>query len=216
MSQVFHKATNTISKVTLGGLVVAVAGCLWLVLAVQRSSWASGEDVIVVQPIQFSHERHVAGNGIDCRYCHGSVEVSAFAGLPPTQTCMNCHTQVFAHAAYLEPVRQSWGSDRPLAWRRVYDLPDHVFFNHSAHVANGVGCTTCHGAVDRMPLIRQAVPLHMEWCLDCHSRPERYLRPRDRVFDVGYAPPPDQETLGRALMSAYGVRRLTDCHTCHR
>jgi hypothetical protein len=216
MPQVFHKATNTISKVTLGALVIVASGFLWLILAVQRSSWASSQDVIVVQPIQFSHERHVSGNGLDWRYCHASVEVAAFAGLPPTQTCMNCHTQVFSDAEYLEPVRESWRSGLPLAWRRVYDLPDHVFFNHGAHVTHGVGCTTCHGAVDRMPLVRQAVPLHMEWCLDCHRRPEAYLRPRDFVFSTTYVPPPDQEALGLELVASYGVRRLTDCYTCHR
>ena len=216
MPHVFGPAATTIGRTILGtvaGLAVLTVGVL---LALQRSSWITGEDVVVDQPIQFSHERHVAGNGIDCRYCHVSVERSSFAGIPPTRTCINCHSQVFAEAEYLEPVRASWRTGAPLVWQRVHDLPDHVYFNHSIHVAKGVGCATCHGRVDRMPLIRQAAPLTMQWCLDCHREPERFVRPRTAVFDMEYQPPADQLALGRTLVERYQIRRLTDCYTCHR
>jgi hypothetical protein len=214
--QIFDRSSNAIARATLGGLALVVVLALSLLIAFQRTSWATSQDVTTDQPIQFSHERHVAGNGIDCRFCHASVEQSSFAGFPPTQTCIACHAQVFADAPYLEPVRASWRRGEPLVWRRVYDLPDHVYFNHSIHIAKGVGCVSCHGRVDRMPLMRQATPLLMEWCLDCHRHPERYVRPRDQVFSMTYQPPADQEALGRSLVTAYGIRRLVDCYTCHR
>jgi hypothetical protein len=168
------------------------------------------------QPIQFSHERHVAGNGIDCRYCHTSVEESGFAGIPPTKTCMNCHSQIFANSPFLEPVRESFRTGRSIEWTRVHDLPDYVYFNHSIHVNKGIGCTTCHGQVDRMPLMWQEQSLQMEWCLDCHRKPERYVRPRDKVFSVDYVPPPDQLELGKRLVAEYHIQKLTSCSTCHR
>lgn len=214
--QIFDRSSNAIARATLGGLALVVVLAVCLLIAFQRTSWATSQDVTIDQPIQFSHERHVAGNGIDCRFCHASVEQSSFAGFPPTQTCIACHAQVFADAPYLEPVRASWRTGEPLVWRRVYDLPDHVYFNHSIHIAKGVGCVSCHGRVDRMPLMRQATPLLMEWCLECHRNPERYVRPREQVFSMTYQPPPDQEALGRSLVAAYRIRRLVDCYTCHR
>jgi hypothetical protein len=214
--QVFGRASNSIARVSLAALLLLVIGGLTLLIAFQRFSWATGQDTVVEQPIQFSHARHVAGNGIDCRYCHSSVEQSSSAGFPPTETCMGCHSQVFTDAPYLEPVRASWRTGQPMVWRRVHNLPDHVFFNHSIHVAKGVGCTTCHGAVDRMPLIHQEAPLLMEWCLDCHRNPERYVRPRQEVFSVSYQPPRNQVELGRKLVADYNIKRLVDCYTCHR
>jgi len=216
MSQIFHPSTNTISRVTLFGALFVVVGLLFLAAEINRSSWVTLADVPREQPIQFSHERHVAGNGLDCRYCHTSVETSAFAGIPPTKTCMNCHAQIFAASPYLEPVRQSFRSDRSIEWTRVHDLPDFVYFNHSIHVNKGVGCTTCHGQVDRMPLMWQEQSLQMEWCLDCHRHPERYVRPREAVFRVDYTPPPDQVALGTRLVAEYHIQRLTSCSTCHR
>jgi hypothetical protein len=183
---------------------------------VNRSPWVTDVHVAREQPIQFSHERHVAGNGIDCRYCHTSVEDSSFAGIPPTKTCMNCHSQIFANSPFLEPVRDSFRTGRSIEWTRVHDLPDFVYFNHSIHVNKGVGCTTCHGQVDRMPLMWQEKSLQMEWCLDCHRNPERYVRPRAAVFRVDYEAPANQLELGRQLVAEYQIQKLTSCSTCHR
>ncbi len=216
MSQIFHRSANTISRVSIFGAVFFVAGLLWLFDEVNRSPWVTQARVAREQPIQFSHERHVAGNGLDCRYCHTSVEESAFAGIPPTKTCMNCHSQIFSASPYLEPVRESFRSDRSIAWTRVHDLPDFVYFDHSIHVKKGMGCTTCHGAVDRMPLMWQEKSLQMEWCLDCHRRPEQYVRPREAVFSVDYLPPSNQLELGERLVAEYRIQKMTSCSTCHR
>ena len=216
MSQIFHRSANTISRVSIFGAVFIVAALLVLFAAVNRSPWVTEARVAREQPIQFSHERHVAGNGIDCRYCHTSVEDSRFAGIPPTKTCMNCHAEIFANSPYLEPVRASFTSNMPIRWTRVHDLPDFVYFDHSIHVAKGVGCTTCHGQVDRMPLTWQENTLQMEWCVDCHRNPERFVRPREAVFSVEYQPPPDQAELGKRLVAEYHIQKLTSCSTCHR
>jgi hypothetical protein len=216
MSQIFHRSANTISRVSIFGAVFIMAGLLVVFAAVNRSPWVTDARVAREQPIQFSHERHVAGNGIDCRYCHTSVEESAFAGIPPTKTCMNCHSEIFANSPFLQPVRTSFSSNTPIHWTRVHDLPDFAYFNHSIHVNKGVGCTTCHGQVDRMPLMWQENSLQMEWCLDCHRNPERYVRPRDQVFSVQYQPPPNQLELGARLVAEYQIQKLTSCSTCHR
>jgi len=216
MPQTFHRSANTIARATIVGILLLVVGMLVLVMTVNGSSWVTRARVAREQPIQFSHERHVAGNGIDCRYCHTSVEVSSFAGIPPTKTCMNCHSEVFSTSPFLEPVRQSFQTGRSLVWTRVHDLPDFVYFNHSIHVDKGVGCTTCHGQVDRMPLMWQHASLQMEWCLDCHRRPEQYVRPREEVFSTDYVAPPNQLELGRKLVAAYRIQSLTNCSTCHR
>src|SRR3954467_12396598 len=189
MSQIFHRSANTIARVSIFGAVFFIAGLLGLFAEVNRSPWVTDVHVAREQPIQFSHERHVAGNGIDCRYCHTSVENSSFAGIPPTKTCMNCHSQIWTNAALLEPVRASYRSGESLQWIRVNTLPDFVFFNHSIHVTKGVGCNTCHGPVDTMPLMYQQESLQMEWCLGCHRDPGKNLRPRDQVFNMRYQPP---------------------------
>ena len=216
MSQIFHRSANTLSRVSIFGAVFIVAALLGLFDEINRSPWVTEARVAREQPIQFSHERHVAGNGIDCRYCHTSVEDSAFAGIPPTRTCMNCHSQIFSTSPFLELVRQSFRSDQSIQWTRVHDLPDFVYFDHSIHLHKGIGCTTCHGQVDRMPLMWQEKSLQMEWCIDCHRNPERYVRPRDAVFRVDYTPPPDQLELGRRLVAEYQIQKLTSCSTCHR
>ena len=164
-------------------------GLGWVVLTLQRSDIVTAANEFVEQPVQFSHQHHAGGIGIDCRYCHTSVEVSPSAGIPPTKTCINCHSQIWNQSPYLEPVRASFRDDRPLNWIRVHDLPDFVYFNHSIHVRKGVGCETCHGRVDRMPLMFQAKSLQMEWCLDCHRDPSRYVRPLDRDHDDGIREP---------------------------
>ena len=216
MSQVFHRSANNIARISIFGAVLLIAGLLGLVTELGRSSWVTQAHVVREQPIQFSHERHVAGNGIDCRYCHTSVEESRFAGIPPTKTCMNCHSQIFANSPFLEPVRASFRTGTPLEWTRVHDLPDFAFFDHSIHVNKGVGCTTCHGPVDKMPLMYQEKSLQMEWCLDCHRNPEKYVRPRDAVFRVDYEPPSNQIELGTRLVAEYQIQKLTSCSTCHR
>ena len=202
----------------IGAASLAVLGG-WLLLTLMRSSWLTRQEEFVEQPIQFSHAHHVGGEGIDCRYCHSSVETSAFAGIPPTKTCMNCHSVLFSNAAILEPVRASFKNDTPLTWIRVNDLPDFVYFSHQIHVRQGVGCATCHGPIDKMPLTYQARSLQMEWCLDCHRAPEQYLRPRSEVFNMAYEPPANQLELGNRLKREYhvaSVQHMTSCSVCHR
>jgi hypothetical protein len=219
MARTFHPSFNTISRVSVFGLVLVVCCAGWIGWKVQQSPYVTSQEIIRQQPVPFSHEHHVGRLGIDCRYCHSTVTESAFAGIPPTKTCMTCHSQIWTNAAMLEPVRESWSSGRPLVWQRVNNLPDYVYFDHSIHVNKGVGCATCHGAVDQMPLMWQAAPLTMSWCMDCHREPEKYLRPRDRVFDMNYQSPEDQLALGQQLVERYQIRSpaaLTDCFTCHR
>jgi hypothetical protein len=219
MSQTFPRTANALARASLALILVVVATGGWAVLALMRSSWATKQMEYVDQPVQFSHAHHVGGVGLDCRYCHTSVENSAFAGIPPTKTCMNCHSQLWTNATILEPVRASFRNDTPIAWNRVHDLPDFVYFSHQIHVRQGVGCATCHGPVDTMPLMYQAQPLLMEWCLDCHRAPEKYLRPRDQVFNMAYTTPANQLELGRKLKQEYNlssVEHMTSCSVCHR
>jgi Cytochrome c7 and related cytochrome c len=216
MPQIFHRSTNTYSRVSIYGAVFFLGFLLWLFGAWSRSSWATQAGVAREQPVPFSHAHHVGDVGLDCRYCHTSVETSGFANIPPTKTCMNCHSQIWNTSPTLEPVRESFRSDRSIAWTRVHDLPDFAYFDHSIHVNKGVGCETCHGRVDKMPLTWQKASLQMEWCLDCHRHPEQYVRPREAVFQMGYEPPVDQITLGRQLVKEYKIQSLTSCSTCHR
>ena len=216
MSQIFHRSANTIAKVSIFGAVFFVAGLLGLFAEVNRSPWMTQAQVAREQPIQFSHERHVAGNGIDCRYCHTSVEKSAVAGLPATEICMGCHSQIWSNAAILEPVRASFRSGESLQWTRVHDLPDFVYFNHSIHINKGIGCASCHGRVDQMPLMYKENTLYMNWCLECHRNPEKFVRPREQVFNMAYEAPSNQEQLGKKLVQEYHIQSLTDCNTCHR
>jgi hypothetical protein len=214
--QVFHHSTNTLSKLSIFGALFAVLFALWLGREINRSPYVTQADTAREQPVQFSHAHHVAGIGIDCRYCHTAAETSNVAGIPPTKTCMNCHSQIWSNSPALEPVRASFRTGTSLQWTRVHDLPDFVYFDHSAHVNKGVGCTTCHGRVDRMPLMWQENSLYMEWCLDCHRQPEKYVRPKEEVFNPAYEPPADQIALGRKLVAQYSVHPRTSCSTCHR
>ncbi|MBI5508309.1 MAG: cytochrome c3 family protein [Deltaproteobacteria bacterium] len=216
--QLFPAGANTLARATLVGAALAVVFVLVAVDRLARSAWLTRVGDAREQPIPFSHKHHVGGVGLDCRYCHTSVETSPFAGLPPVQTCMTCHSQLWSEAGLLEPLRRSFATDRGIAWVRVHDLPDFVYFNHSIHVRQGIGCTTCHGPIDKMPLVWQESSLQMSWCLECHRRPERFVRPRAAVFDVGWQSPADQETRGAALVALYGIRKeqLTDCSVCHR
>lgn len=218
-AQLFTPRANLASRGCIAGCLSVVVGLGVIVWAYTRSSYATGEDVVVEQPVPFSHAHHVGGLGIDCRYCHTAVELSSSAGMPPTETCMNCHSQLWTESEVLEPVRESWRTGQPLRWQRVHWLPDHVFFDHSIHVAKGIGCSSCHGRVDRMPLIHQTESLLMQWCLDCHREPWDHVRPLGEVFDMDWTPPADQEQRGRALVERYGIDtsgHLTDCTICHR
>jgi len=230
--QIFHRSTNTISRATIFGAVFLIAFILWACIQFQRSPYVTYAKVVRPQPVPFSHQHHVGGLGIDCRYCHTSVETSSFAGIPPTKTCMNCHSQIWTGAPLLEPVRESFRSGKSLVWTRVNDLPDFVYFDHSIHINKGVGCNTCHGPVDRMPLMFNWASLQMEWCLDCHRDPGKYLRPREQVFNMRYEQPTslkplvvdgtkyvDQLSLGNDLIKKYNLRTekdITSCSTCHR
>jgi hypothetical protein len=217
MAQIFGRGANSLARSSIVAAVLVVIAGLTALLIVHRSSYVTRVGIAEAQPIPFSHQHHVADDRIDCRYCHTSVERSSFAGIPSTDICMNCHRQIWNESPTLEPVRQSYRAGVPIVWNRVHDLPDFVYFNHSIHVAKGVGCETCHGRVDRMPLIRRAHTLQMGWCLECHRNPERYVRPREAVFTMGWEPPGgDQLALGRRLVAAYGIQRKTDCYTCHR
>ncbi|HEX9116623.1 MAG TPA: cytochrome c3 family protein [Anaerolineae bacterium] len=216
MPQVFHRSANTIARASIVGAAVLVGGLLIFLGWFVRSDYFRGVGAPVTQPVPFSHEHHVAGLGIDCRYCHTTVETSSFAGLPPTQTCMNCHSQIWNTASLLQPVRDSFKSGQPIVWNRVYNLPGFVYFNHSIHVQKGIGCETCHGRVDQMPLTAQATSLQMGWCLDCHNAPQKYIRPKDQVFTMGYRPSGNQLVLGDQLVKDYHVKSLTSCSTCHR
>jgi hypothetical protein len=195
-------------------VIVAGLGAAMVVLA--KSPYVTTVGVPLLQVVPFSHAHHVGRLGFDCRYCHTTVEESSFAGIPPTKTCMNCHSQIWVGSTMLEPVRESYRSGQSLEWQRVHRLAQFVYFDHSIHVRKGVGCAACHGRVDQMPLVWQAETLHMQWCLDCHRQPQRYLRPREEVFNMQWQPPEDQEALGRALVEKYHVRSLTSCSTCHR
>ena len=216
MSQTFHRSANTLSKVSLFGVLTLVGGLILLAMVLGRSSYVTRQHEYVEQPIQFSHLHHVLDDGIDCRYCHTSVETSAFAGIPPTKTCMNCHSVLFNTEPILEPVRASFRDNKPLTWIRVHDLPDFVYFNHSIHVKKGVGCETCHGRVDQMPLMQQERSLQMEWCINCHRAPEQFIRPRSEITTMNYHPAEPQSTLGPKLVKEYGVQTRTTCSTCHR
>lgn len=216
MSQIFPRSANAIARFTLIGLLLVVGLLGWIVVLLMRSDLVTRANTNIEQPVQFSHAHHVGGIGIDCRYCHTSVEQAASASIPPTQTCMNCHSQIWAQSQYLEPVRASWQSGESLEWIRVHDLPDFVYFNHAIHVKKGVGCETCHGRIDQMPGIQQVSSLQMEWCLDCHRAPEKYVRPREAVFTMGYEPAGDQLEIGRQLVQEYNIQSLESCSTCHR
>jgi cytochrome c7-like protein len=219
MSQLFHPSTNVYSRLGILAVVLFVVALGTVLALFNLSGYYTNQDVHVAQPIQFSHAHHVGGMGIDCRYCHTSVEESAFANIPPTKTCMNCHSQIWANAPILEPVRASFRDNKPLTWTRVHDLPDFVYFNHSIHVNKGVGCATCHGRVDQMPLVYQENTLFMSWCLDCHRNPAKYVRPREEVFNMAWERPADDPGLGERLVRDYkiaSVEQLTSCSTCHR
>jgi hypothetical protein len=216
MAQIFHRSTNTIARLSIYGAVILIALLGYAVDVVNKTSYVTEVNNARPQPVPFSHKHHVGELGLDCRYCHTSVEVSSSAGMPPTETCMTCHSQIWTNSEMLAPVRASYTNSKSISWTRVNAVPDFVYFNHSIHVAKGVGCTTCHGPVGEMNITWRGQTLYMRWCLECHNAPERFLRPRSEVFDAFYQAPSNQLTLGRELMKEYKVQKLTNCTTCHR
>lgn len=218
-AQLFEPKHNTLARVTLLILVGSVAGLLGIMDILHRSPYVRYTKVRRDQPVPFSHKHH-ANLGVDCRYCHTSVEESGFANIPPTKTCMNCHNEMWNEAPMLEPVRESFKSGESLEWTRVHDLPDFVYFNHAIHVNKGIGCATCHGRVDTMPLMWREEPLFMAWCLECHRDPVANVRPKDKIFDMAFDPASQTREEREKLAADYGIDhandRLTNCTICHR
>ncbi|HWF19408.1 MAG TPA: cytochrome c3 family protein [Verrucomicrobiae bacterium] len=218
MPQIFQRRTNTIARTSILAAVIFFILAGWVLYAAYWAPYTTLQGVPLSQPVPFSHKHHVGGLGIDCRYCHTSVEKSAFAGLPPTETCMTCHSQLFNTSPMLAPVRESLATDAPLRWNRVNFVPDFVFFNHSIHVNKGIGCSNCHGELDQMPLTWKDQTLYMKFCLGCHDHPEQFIRPREQVFNLHWQPPPNQQAQGQKLVRDYHVNsvQLSDCSMCHR
>src|SRR5690242_16146792 len=217
MAQIFGPRANLFVNAGLIGAFGGVIVLALLVRGVPLMTYNTQVGLIPPQPVPFSHKHHVSGLGLDCRYCHTSVEFAQNAGMPPTETCMTCHSQIWTNAFILAPVRQSLAQNQPLRWQRVYTLPDYVYFDHSIHIAKGVGCTECHGPIGDMPLTWKAVDLYMSWCLACHRNPAPHLRPRAAVFDPHWhrtAATPS----GKELMALYHIhpQTLSDCSVCHR
>jgi hypothetical protein len=217
MAQIFRPAADTWLRAAVTAAILAAATGVAAAAGYVRSDYATGAGWVVHQPVPFSHQHHVGGLGVDCRFCHTTVEVTAEAGYPATETCMTCHSQVWTNAAMLAPVRDSLAKATPLHWNRVASVPDYVYFRHDMHVRAGVGCSTCHGRVDKMPLMRNAETFEMRWCVDCHRDPAPLLRPHDRITDMTWTPGGDQRTAVARMAAAHiDPAKLTDCITCHR
>lgn len=223
MAQVFTRRANKIARLSIFvgiPIVFALLCTAWWYYT--RSNWIRdvGPAHAVVQPGGgYSHQLHVGGLKMDCRYCHTSVEVSSSANIPPTETCMGCHSQVLPNSPKLEFIRTSYAENKPVQWNKVHDLPKFVYFNHSIHVANGVGCSTCHGNIATMAVVYKSEALYMNWCLNCHRNPEQYLRPQSEIYNTAWQPPADQIAQGLKLKEQYGIRssyQLTNCSICHR
>ncbi len=215
MAQVFDRSSNALARfsLVLSGIIVIALGVT--LNSLQRSPWVTRQGQRPDQPIPFSHKHHVEGLGLQCQYCHTSVEKSSYAGIPATKTCMNCHSQIWTNAQLLEPVRQSWATGESIQWIRVHDLPDFVYFNHEIHVNKGLGCASCHGRVDQMPLMYQQNTLQMEWCLNCHRNPGVNLRPTSEIYNMAWAEPSRDKPVwcgptGKAGTTAQSVACTTE------
>ena len=189
MAQIFDRSSNALARMSLvlTGLIVIALGVTLDQL--QRSPWVTRQGQRAEQPVPFSHRHHVEGLGLQCQYCHTTVEKSSYAGIPPTRTCMNCHAQIWTNAQLLEPVRHSWATGESIPWIKVHDLPDFVYFSHEIHVNKGIGCASCHGRVDEMPLMYAQNTLQMEWCLNCHRNPAKNLRPTSQIYNMAWEGP---------------------------
>jgi hypothetical protein len=229
MAQIFHRSSNMIARLSIGGAIILVGALIFILYQIALSPWYTNEHATLQQPVPFSHRHHAGELGIDCRYCHTDVEKSWYAGVPPTQTCMTCHSQIWTNAAMLEPVRESYRTGVSLQWNKVNELPEFVYFNHSIHVAKGIGCTTCHGPIATEPLTYKTGTLYMSWCLQCHRDPGKYVRPESQVFNPFYQQPSygapvtfegvkytSQAELGPVLVKKYQLQTYQYCSTCHR
>jgi hypothetical protein len=216
MAALFPPWTNSVFRATAVAVVATPVGGVSLLMVQARTPFATGQREPVQQPVQFDHRHHVSDDGIDCRYCHQTVEQSAYAGMPSTATCMGCHAQIWSKSPLLDEVRKAYFADRGIPWQRVNRLPDFAYFNHAIHVHKGIGCETCHGRMDRMATGEQASPLTMGWCLECHRHPEASLRPQTEITALGWHRPPDTAMQPAALAAAYGLHTRTSCSTCHR
>jgi hypothetical protein len=216
MASLFRPKHNTLAKLSLlivaGGAVGGIGGLFFYV----RSPLARGMQDPIEQPIQFDHRHHTRDEGIDCRFCHSTVDRSPHAGIPSTQLCLNCHSQIWNQSPLLDPVRRSFIEGTPIVWKKVNDVPDFVYFNHSIHVNKGVGCVSCHGRIDKMAAVEKAEPLNMRWCLDCHRAPEKHLRPVEEVTNMAWAPEGDPAEAGKQYAELNQVHTRTSCTTCHR
>lgn len=212
---IFPKWSNPL-RIAFGAALAGGPLYLILIIALGTHAKTTAVGYMPKQPVPYSHALHAGQLGIDCRYCHTSVETAGFAAIPPTQTCMNCHQKVRAQSEKITPIKESFATGMPIPWIRVHDLPDYVYFNHSAHVARGVGCVSCHGRVDRMEEVSQEKPLTMGWCLDCHRNPEPHLRPVEFVTKMDWVPSEDPKLLGKRLREERNINPSTDCVTCHR
>jgi hypothetical protein len=219
MAQFFNRSANNIARISMVMVVVLAGAAFYVYTQVARSSYLTGRYLEKQQPVQFSHKHHVGDDGIDCRYCHATVETTATAGMPPTQTCMNCHSQLWNDSPYLEPVRASFRENKPIQWERVHDLPEFVYFNHSIHVAKGIGCSSCHGQIDNMPAVYQENTLQMEWCIACHRDPAQHIRPKSEITNMKWQDDDLTREEHESLARDYKIRSkemLTSCSTCHR
>ncbi len=219
MAQLFHPSSNVIAKASVVAVALIVGGLGYIIYAVNQSAYYTNINVARQQPVPFSHKHHVTDDGIDCRYCHTSVEKSGFAGLPTTHTCMSCHSKLWLNSSMLEPVRVSYATDKSLEWTRVNAVPGFVYFDHSIHINKGIGCTTCHGEIGKMPLTYRANTLYMRWCIDCHKNPALHVRHKADVFKADYVEPSNQLEMGQQLVKEYKIKEpklITDCYTCHR
>jgi predicted CXXCH cytochrome family protein len=216
MGAPFARWTNTGLRLVLVALAAGVLGVPALLMLAMRTSYVTMVGNPLEQPVKFDHRHHVRDDGIDCRYCHTTAETQANAGIPPTELCLNCHAQLWTSSPLLAPVRRSFFENTPIPWVRVHVLPDHVYFDHSIHLAKGVGCVSCHGRVDLMAEVAKAAPLTMSWCLDCHRNPAPHLRPREQLTAMEWTPPGDALAQGTSLAATNHVRSLVHCSTCHR
>lgn len=219
MAQFFKRSANNIARISLVAVIILGGLAFFAYTQIARSSYLTNQYLERQQPVQFSHKHHAGDDGIDCRYCHQTVETTETAGMPSTQTCMNCHSQLWNDSPYLEPVRASFRDNKPIQWERVHDLPEYVYFNHSIHVAKGVGCSTCHGQIDNMPAVYQENTLQMEWCLACHREPEKYIRPKSEIFNMQWSDGDIDDKDRAELKKQYHIRTkemMTSCSDCHR
>ncbi len=216
MSALFTPRSNAVFRLVLVVLVAGAAGTIGALMVYWRVPYGTGQFDQIAQPVQFDHRHHVQDDLIDCRYCHTTVDKAPSAGLPPTELCLNCHSQVWNKSPLLDLVRASWFAGQPIMWNRVTRVPDFVYFNHAAHVNKGVGCVECHGRVDQMAAVEKVQPLTMQWCLECHRNPYARLRPLEEVTNMAWTPDGDPAALGRELAKKYDVTPRTNCTTCHR